>query len=441
MPTRYRQIYNIWNVYAGSAPATGYHYSDYNNEGHNNPQLTIFDNNLLQQIDRINSFQYSFTTQKENITQLGNRGLTNRAIVNRPEIRINFNYWIAGVSNESKLGLVVNYPDITGHPILDSDICCISNFTGQNTDYRNIFVAVAPDNNDLNERIGDAFSTLEGRNDINPSGLFVFGFGNCYLTSYNINASVAQIPQASVEYVCDNIIAHSSGSGVNIPAIHSKSGNLVHGIKFTIPRAESYPSPSILRPSDIIFKIQENNIETKNAIFGFSSSGMAIQSCDIRMNLDRENMRSIGHAATIDRRLNFPVLVDIGLSSVIDNNISGNLVQILNENKSYNILINMYNPGCEPLTGRHIGMQLKIQNVKYEQTNYRYGLNGNLIGDFSFLAEIDVDNINKGFFISGMYNRPFPEFPFNFLVLENNRSGFLYTEDNNLIIVSDQKNV
>jgi hypothetical protein len=437
MASRYRQIHNIWSVCVGPSPATGYHYSDYNNVGHNNSQLTLFDNNLVLPLDRINNFQYRLDISRENITQLGTRGLVDRKIVNRPQVQLNFGYWIAGVRNESRLGFVVNYPDPTGALFLSQETCCISNFTGRNTDYRNIFVAVSPIEMDVNSNVSNQFSAQSNRNDpLSPSGLLVFAFGDCYLTSYSINASVGQIPQATVSYVGDNIMVYNSGSGVNIPAVDPKSGNLINNINFTIPRTDSFKSPAILRPSDITLHIQENNIDSPSGLLGISSMGMSIQSLDVKMNLDREDLRSIGYILPIDRRVNFPVLVDVSISNTIDNNISGNLSQILKDNKTYDLLVNMYNPACPNTSGNPIGMQLKIHNAKYVSTAYRYGLNNNLIGDFSFTAEIDVNNAAKGFFISGQWNTPPGDFPFNFVVSQSNFTGFVFTPDNYLIIVN-----
>src|ERR1041384_8053833 len=152
---RNRQIYNIWGLFAGSAPSYSGEMSDYNNEKFSSRSLTIFDNNLLQQIERVNSFNYQFDVEQTNISQLGTRSLVNRIVLNRPSIAFGFNYSLVDLRNEKAIGFVVNYPDITGNPIQNQEICCIKSFTGALTDSRNLYLAISPDNLDLNERLSD----------------------------------------------------------------------------------------------------------------------------------------------------------------------------------------------------------------------------------------------------------------------------------------------
>lgn len=444
MPPVYRQIYNIFGLYAADAPSYSGHWSNYNGEKLNildNP--SIFDENLLKQIERVQSVNYDINIQRTPVAQLGTRGLVNRFIVNRPSINLNFDYFLAGIRNEARLGFVVNYPDITGLPILDHEICALDNFTGQSTDVRNIFIAInTGDSDDINSRIYDVVHTGQS-NQIVPQNLFVYGFGNCYVNSYKVNAAVGQIPIANLSYVCDNIVGYASGSGCNIPAVDFKSGNLISGVKFTIPRSESVTDPSVLRPGDITLKLGYFSgytgifNETTEALFGANNLGLPIQSFDLSINLEREELKSIGYVLPVDRRINFPILAELNFSSIIDNNMSGNLVNIINKNQSYDILINMLNPGCGT-SNRDIGYQIKLKDNKLERINYGVSIGNKLMANFGFIAEIDCNNNTKGLFMSGLLNTPFPQFPFDFLVLEQNRSGFLYTEDNNLIIVNER---
>lgn len=564
MTTRYKQIYNIWNVCAGPAPSTGYHFADYNSNKSNNTQLGPLDTNLVQQIDRINSLQYSLEISRENLTQLGARGLIDRHIINRPEIQLNFNYWIAGVRNEDRLGFVVNYNDITGLPILSQDICCLKNFTGKQTDNRNLFVAVSPDTLDLNGRIGNQSIT----GDIDPRNLLVWSFGNCYINAYSVRGAVGEIPQASVSYVCENIMI-SSGSGANIPALHPKSGITIENTKFVIPRSESYIYPSVITPKDITVEITKDNFVTPeakydyiylynlstnlynkieisgstnnenifisagissppnnqfsglylknlydnrynrlltsgnngnerliiysgmtgitgdnvisflnlknittnkyarispsgavdienliinnnqllqnsgllynniNAYLGINASGIntPLQSFDFRINLNRDKLQSIGYVLPIDRPINFPIFADINTSLIVDDNITGHLLEYVNKNENYNIIINMYNPNCN--NRQSIAAQYKIKAAKVENINYSYNLNNKLIANFGFLAEIDIDRPDKGLFISGLLNLPEERFPYAYLLLENNRTGMVLTEDGIPLIIGN----
>lgn len=431
---RYRQIYNIWGLFAGPAPATGYTYADFNLNKHNNSQLSIFDVNLTQSLDRINAFQYGFDITRNDFKQLGQRGLVDSLIVNRPSVQVNFNYWMIGIGNEIKLGMVGNYLDINGQPVLNQEVSFLHNFTGQQTDYRNLFLAVSPDNDDINNRIGN--NILSGQSNALPSGLYVLGFGNCYINSYQIKAQVGTIPQASVGYVCDNAMGFVSGSGVNIPAVLPKTGNLVENVYFTIPRVQSIKIPSVIRPGDITLRIGNltgtDITESNTALFGIGSSGMPIQSFDLGITLEREDLRSIGYVLPIDRRLNLPAFGTLNISTKVDNNISGNLTSILQQNRGHDILINMCSPSCG-ITGRQLAIQYKIKKAKFDKINYSYDIGNDLVANFAFSIDID-DTLEKGLFISGILNTPGQEFPYNYLLLES--GGFLLMEDGNPIIIS-----
>jgi hypothetical protein len=521
--SRFRQIYNIWGLWASEPPATGYCFSNYADQKHNNPELGLFDHNLLHQIDRIQNIGYSVSIDRTNLAQLGTRSLVGRPIVNHPNVELSLSYLIAGVRNEDRLGFVTNYQDFTGNLHLSQDTCCFQNFTGYDTDSRNVFIAISPDQSDLANRIQD----VENPNgDINPSSLFVFGFGNCYLNSYRVNASVGSFPVASVGFICDNIMAYSSGSGVNIPAVLPKTGSLVPNVKFTIPRLTSIPSPSVIQPKDITLEITNlfnpvgtlyneiflfnkqtnlynkirvsgdygnetllinngetippsgyfsglylknttsdlynqlftsgtdgnqvvlsysgvsyqnsgffdilylknitnnryvglntfgdlnnenvliNNLEFTNyptdALFGVNSSGVPIQSFDMSVNLDREDLKAMGYVLPIDRKVNFPIFANLNFSTIVGDNFSGSLIDKIQKNQSYDLIVNMYNPGCTPLLTRQIGIQYKIKNAKLENFNYNHDLNSNLTANFGFRAEIDISN-EKGMFISGSF--------------------------------------
>lgn len=566
---RYRQIYNIFGVFAGSAPATGFHYLDYNGIPANNPNLTIFDTNLLKQIDRVNSLGYSIGFDETNITQLGERGLVDRIIVNRPTVNLDFAYYVAGVRNENNLGFIVNYPDITGRPIYSTEESCIKNFTGYETDSRNIFVAVAPDFEDLSNRIKDPFSIFQGRSDtLHPRDLMVYGFGNCYLNSYKLSAAIGEIPYVNIGYVCDNLMYYNSGSGARIPAIESRSGTLIKDAVFTIPRMESVPSPSVIRPKDITVdigkyaypsitgmgagsvsfvegvgnyfsdnrywhayrvypykiingtqyfgtgytqaqsRVDDNFVSyhasvtwprnysadgyrvffyrststpfnfflanryycdtyatsildgsgieigllgptsaptpmftspifvpLSGATLGTSSINIPMQNFELSMGLDREDLKSIGHVSTIDRRLNFPVFVDFDFSSIVGEGMSGSLVDRIKDNTSYDFIINMYNPNCGE-TGRQLALKYNLYNAKLVEASNAISLSSKLISNFKFRAETDIGKIGKMFVMSGLLNSPFPAFPYNYLMLQNLNSGFLFTQDGNLLITS-----
>ena len=58
MSLRYRELYNIFGVFA-SDTATGYHALDVSNNPVNTTELTYLDTNRIAPLDRINSFGFT----------------------------------------------------------------------------------------------------------------------------------------------------------------------------------------------------------------------------------------------------------------------------------------------------------------------------------------------------------------------------------------------
>ena len=103
-----RVIYNVEGLFTGPS---GHNFLSYIGErphdDYSNPLLT---HNLIKQIDRVQSFSYDINIPHTQINQLNTRSVLGRPIINPPQVDFSFRYLVADVSNESKLGLYVNYP-------------------------------------------------------------------------------------------------------------------------------------------------------------------------------------------------------------------------------------------------------------------------------------------------------------------------------------------
>ena len=104
-------IYNCQALFLGPAPESGKNFFNYYE-----PLPVNDDSNLVQKINRLNpidrvqSVSYSINAPHTDITQINQRGLVDRPIINHPTVNVNFNYLLCGTKNEARLGLNVNYP-------------------------------------------------------------------------------------------------------------------------------------------------------------------------------------------------------------------------------------------------------------------------------------------------------------------------------------------
>lgn len=277
---RNRINYQVEAIYAGPAPATGFHFLDYN--GNLNDDYASGDNNLnlIRPINRVVAFNYEIQINKTDIQTLGKQSNLARPFVSPPEVNLSIDYLQMGVINEVYLGFYTNYKTLeTGNPepIFPSNynVCFISGFIDRKLnraenelrwpytyrDCRNIFAVLGNEGSDVNNSVSGV---------ADKSGVVVMGFGNCYVTSYKTTASVGTIPKASVNYVCENITISNSGSGISTPAVNPFNYSGVNK-KAIIPSNYQGTSLPALLPGDI--SIELSGIARRNSINAIYGTG------------------------------------------------------------------------------------------------------------------------------------------------------------------------
>ena len=76
-------IYNCQGLFVGPAPETGYNFVHYTGGAPTNDHSDLYQKvNLLHPIDRVQSVSYSINVPHTNVTQLNQRGLVDRPIIN-----------------------------------------------------------------------------------------------------------------------------------------------------------------------------------------------------------------------------------------------------------------------------------------------------------------------------------------------------------------------
>ena len=91
-----RQIYQIHGLFAGPAPATGYHFvNQYAKLTNSNFGIGSSVHNLIQPILRVQSADYSINANRTEIKQLGYGGTVSRPVLQAPTVNLNFSYFIS----------------------------------------------------------------------------------------------------------------------------------------------------------------------------------------------------------------------------------------------------------------------------------------------------------------------------------------------------------
>lgn len=429
MPNRI--THNNVVAYIGPAPATGYHYINYNGEKINPVgQPTGAYYNLVFPLLRVQSFSYDANIIRPNATFLGSESIIVDDITDQ-SFNIDLSYLQHGIINELRMGFYANYYESGNTVYGHFDKPAISGFISRSTsktnsapisnsiqnhspldyrDCRNIFVLV--DKNEGKDLV-ESYSQLT----VDTSNKVIYGFGNAYITSYSSSASVGSFPECSVTYTADNLEMYGSPTYQTIPALDPSTGDNP-SVEFSLPSfSESdanyeYVS-SVVRPSNISVRIAEvNNLTSKKAISGTgnlptsysaamssSISSLNVQSYDLSVNFNRKNLSRVGYKIPQDRAIESPILVDLSFEIMDNEQVFNFMQERYNSNKEFYVSITLNNA-----TGDFVDVQYDLMRVKCTNFGTNYGISQNALKTYSFQGDINPSDTSKGFFISGSKN-------------------------------------
>lgn len=429
MPNRI--THNNVVAFVGPAPATGYHYMNYNGEKINPvgaPTGSYY--NLVHPLLRIQSFSYNANIIRPNATFLGSESIIVDDITDQ-NFNIDLSYLQHGIINELRMGFYANYyesgntvyghfdkPAISGfinRSMAKTNIAPISNSIQNHSpfdyrDCRNIFIVV---DKDEGQDLVESYDQLTS----DTSNKVTYGFGNAYITSYTSSASVGAFPECSVSYTADNMEMYGSPTYQTIPALDPSTGNNPN-IEFSLPTfSESNTNyeyiSSVVKPSDINIRIAEvNNLSSKKAIAGTGNlptsysnamstavTSLNVQSYNLSVNFNRKNLSRVGYKIPQDRVIESPILVDFSFEIIDDENLFNFMQERYDSNKEFYISVTLNNA-----TGDFVDVQYDLLRVKCTNFGTDHSISQNSLKKFSFQGDINPYDNTKGFFISGNKN-------------------------------------
>ena len=168
-------------------------------------------------------------------------------------------------------------------------------------------------------------------------GHYVLGIGNAFANSYSISANVGTPIVASVGYQASNIKLDVYSGNNYIPAIHLNDGRYKDVYKYSFEDqyvGAEYDYTALL-PDNLKIDIEELNIGG----VAVSKGNANATSFNIDLDLSRRNLYGFGSMYPYDRKLELPARGNLSLNIVKNDIETGNLNQILKEDKPYNIKI------------------------------------------------------------------------------------------------------
>lgn len=354
---RNRILYNVLGLFVSKAPATGFCFSSGNSGV-----------NLVSQLQRVQSVTDDWSIDRTDINQIGDLGEVDRVSLTPPSVNLSYDWIVADVSNERKMGL-----DISG---VNSAIRLILNNTD---DDKNFFLAVAPEGTDIHNYTGSSQ---------------VFQFTNSYLTSYSVNGAVGSPVTATANYECLNWATSTGSINVPLKAIDPTGGQVIQGRNFTIPVGVSgIATVSALRPEGI-------TVDIGNGALGLSVSDLKIQSFDFGLELPRTNLNKLGSFFPYSKQITFPTTATASISAYVGDLTESELQNLLCEDPSYDITINLKDPTCGG-TGA-VAVKYMLKKAKLDSQSFSDQSVGGTAATVTLSYSCQVANqVDRGAFISG----------------------------------------
>lgn len=328
----------------------------------------------LKSIRRVQSSNIEISTPVTRAKQVGSSDFTFQRYLQYPKISTSFSYYLTDNSNELIMGFITD--GVTG---------CFKNFADFGKD-QNIFYVLSNTNAEDFSDVGSL------------SGYDVMSIGNCFLTSYSINAAVGTIPTASASYDCLNILFQNyTGTGTLLPSI-DLTGTIRSTGTYALTAFNLNPQnyfsnqderPAALRPGDIVLQMQQP------LIGGIRYTGAVeanITSVNVEIPLDRRDLVGFGSNYPYDKRLLFPVIGTLSFDGIFDKAVTGDFSQIFDDENEYDFTFVFKN--CNGDTSYTLG----VSNARVESQNFNLSIGDNMAFSSQFSFRISE---TSGFTISG----------------------------------------
>lgn len=375
--SRNRNLYQSEAVYITSGLASGYMF----NSGTVPNTFTGQNsgNNLLLQLNRVQSAGQDFSITRLDVGQEGQLARVDSIITEQPTVNFTTSWLITDGANEQKAGLVI-----------DGQVSCISGLLTKVNEPKNIFV----------------LQTAEGTDAINNTSIHtvndgVISIGNCFLSNISWNAAVGQLPTCTASWEAFNIKYDTGTQNIATPAVNIQNGLPVTGIYFTIPQAVAGTGiniPSAIKPGDVTLTA------SNTAALGLYMSGenaCPVQNFTISIPLARTKLNKLGSLFSYSLEPQFPIKPTINIEVYQTDLRNSSLDAVLCNDTASDIKINMKNPACGG-TGSD-ALIFILKQCKLVSQNHNQSV-GSIAKTVSLSYEMSLggpsDNVN-GVFVSG----------------------------------------
>jgi hypothetical protein len=347
------------------------------------------------QLKRVQSANYNFSIERQDVNQFGQLARIDALVLKSPTVALDFTYYPTDGYNEKALGFYVQTGSMTEANFASGQM---GGSSGQN-----FYIITAEEGSDLN--------TLAGA--IALSGKSAIAIGNGFLSNYTFNASVGNLPTASVSIEGLNIKsstilgtagAGASGNFVLSPTISPVLGTeLGYTGRLVSPtEATGTNQTSALRPGDLTISFGDYTGSTATgsplaALAG--NDGINIQSVSLALPLSRTPIERLGSKFAFARVVDFPIVSTLNVSAILNEIQSKSLAEMLDDNSKRDITLTIKKPGQTTNA-----MVFKFKGSQLQSESFSSSIGANKTVDLVFQTQVGgpTDTAN-GIYLSGSY--------------------------------------
>ena len=331
---------------------------------------------VTNQLHRIQTISDNVGIGRQDINQMGVLAAIGREIIDQPTVGLNFSYYLTNVLNEENLGLLT-----------DGTATAISGFLDRTDDEKNYFVVVVPEGNDA---VGYVPST----------NAYTVGIGNGFLSSYSVEARVGGFATVTCGVQGLNLQAVTGIGGAN-PAVNPVNGIQVTG-NVTIGTITTGVTgqATALRPGDVTITLTADDGGSEDPV-AVDFSDAKIQAFTMSFDLNREPLQKLGSRFAFSREISFPVTVQGTVEANLGDLQTGNLADILCNDRNYTLTATIRKPSCTGDGAIAVIYELKAVKLDSEDFNSSIGPGDTVTLQYSTQLGGPQDT-TRGLFISGV---------------------------------------
>jgi len=314
-------------------------------------------------IRRVQSCNYNFSIQRQDINQFGELAAIDRLILQEPTVAVDMSYYFEPTGfNEAHLGLRTN--GVTGTSAVADHMLEYIISSGAAFDQKNIFILTSNAGIDANDT-----GLMSNPNNYNG----IIGIGNAFLTSWSLEAAVGAIPTVTCALEGQNIVFTG---GITAPIVPNPSidNGADPELTVTLPSGaglyDSANEIAAVRPGDVTLQLGASG-DDNVPVIGLSESDLKIQSATVSLTINREPIRKLGKLFAFAREITFPINCTMAVNAVVGDLASKKLFTLINgsgDSTKYTLLltINGYLSGVATAHTAYItlkGAKLDSQNI------------------------------------------------------------------------------